>query len=387
MYFIIHDIIKKIFLATIWQIGEKMSKQRVLIQDIAEALNLSRTTVSKALNGSGKVSEKNKEKILKKAAELNYKYFSLLPTVSAPTTSEEDSNTNNEGNIKGNIAFFFHKTPDKQHIAYSLLISFEQEIRAAGYTLSLYSITQEEIDKKVFPSTFLLQQTSAIMCMELFDRNYCKMLSHLNIPVLFIDSYYKAIEDHLSADILLMECRYSLEALMKKIIITHHVKSAGFVGTYSHCLSFYERWIGFSMTLQNCNIPLDLDMCIIAETDEMYWDKQWFPHKLKMMRFMPQLFVCANDSLAISLINQLKNINFRIPEDVMVIGFDNSPASQFTTPPLTTIDSNSSELGIAAAQQLLLRLQNPHTPYIRSFLQSKSIIRESAPLPNNSSSF
>ena len=364
-----------------------MSKQRVLIQDIAEALNLSRTTVSKALNGSGKVSEKNKEKIFKKAAELNYKYFSLLPTVSPKTMTEKEISENNTENIKGNIAFFFHKAPDKQHIAYSLLIPFEQEIRTAGYTLSLYSISQEDIDKKVFPSTFLLQQTSAIMCMELFDRNYCKMLSRLNIPVLFIDSYYKAIEDHLSADILLMECHYSLESLIKKIITAHHIKNIGFVGKYSHCLSFYERWIGFSMALQNCNIPLDLDFCIIAEDDNMYQDKQWFSRKIKLMKSMPQLFVCANDSLAILLIEQLKSINFRIPEDIMVIGFDNSPASQLTTPPLTTIDSNSSELGKAAAQQLLLRIQNPQLPYIRNFLQSKSIIRESAPLSNNSSPF
>ena len=53
-----------------------MAKQRVLIQDIADSLHLSRTTVSKVLNGSSNVSQKNKERVLEKAAELNYKQFS-----------------------------------------------------------------------------------------------------------------------------------------------------------------------------------------------------------------------------------------------------------------------------------------------------------------------
>ena len=47
-----------------------MAKQRVLIQDIADSLHLSRTTVSKVLNGSSNVSQKNKERVLEKAAEL-----------------------------------------------------------------------------------------------------------------------------------------------------------------------------------------------------------------------------------------------------------------------------------------------------------------------------
>ena len=68
--------------------GFIMGKQRVLIQDIADSLNLSRTTVSKVLNGNTSVSEANRKRVLQKAAELNYKQFSFLssPLEASPGT-------------------------------------------------------------------------------------------------------------------------------------------------------------------------------------------------------------------------------------------------------------------------------------------------------------
>ena len=82
-----------------------MAKQRVLIQDIADSLHLSRTTVSKVLNGSSNVSQKNKERVLEKAAELNYKQFSLL----SPPAEDPVISPSAPPSIHGNIAFLFHK--------------------------------------------------------------------------------------------------------------------------------------------------------------------------------------------------------------------------------------------------------------------------------------
>ena len=87
-----------------------MAKQKILVQDIADSLHLSRTTVSKVLNGSTNVSEKNKERVLKKAAELNYKQFALISPVNE-ASSEESAFLKNE-RIPGNIAFLFHKLPE-----------------------------------------------------------------------------------------------------------------------------------------------------------------------------------------------------------------------------------------------------------------------------------
>lgn len=350
-----------------------MAKQRVLIQDIADSLHLSRTTVSKVLNGSSNVSQKNKERVLEKAAELNYKQFSLL----SPPAEDPVISPSAPPSIHGNIAFLFHKFPDKQHIGSSLLASFEQEISKEGYTLSLFTIQDEDIRNLKLPNTFISDNIDALFCVELFDRDYCRMLCTLNKPLLFVDSYYKVCEDNLNADLILMDSRYSSASMIRHLITANNLTRAGFIGAFTHCLSFYERWTGFCMALQDCGVPLNKSSCIISQDDSKYWDRLWLITQLKLMDPFPELFVCANDSLAIQLISCLKELNISIPSDVLVTGFDNTPASMVVEPSLTTINSHSTNMGIAAAKQLLNRIASPALPFARLYLQTEILYRDS----------
>lgn len=353
-----------------------MAKQKILIQDIADSLHLSRTTVSKVLNGSTNVSEKNKERVLKKAAELNYKQFALISPINE-VCSDESASLKNE-RLPGNIAFLFHKLPDKQHIASSLLATLEQEVSKEGYTLSLYTVHDDDLKNLKLPGTFILENIDAILCAELFDKEYCKMLCSLNKPLLFVDSYYTFAEDNLNADILLMESRYSSSNMVNRLITANGLKHIGFVGAYNHCLSFYERWTGFCMALQDCGLTLNKSSCIISQDDSIYWDRLWLINQIKLLDPFPELLVCANDPLAIQLMSCLKELNISVPDKIMVTGFDNSPASTIVTPPLTTINSHSSNMGVSAAKQLLNRIAAPNLPYIRIYLQTEILFRESA---------
>ena len=64
--------------------------------------------------------------------------------------------------------------------------------------------------------------------------------------------------------------------------------------------------------------------------------------------------------------------------DVMVTGFDNSPVSPLITPPLTTVDINTTDMGKMAARQIISRIANPALPYSRLYLQTQVLFRESA---------
>ena len=333
-----------------------MGKQRVLIQDIADSLNLSRTTVSKVLNGNTSVSEANRKRVLQKAAELNYKQFSFLssPLEASPQVPAHPKNNS----ISGNIAFFFHKAPDRYHVVSPLLITFEQEIRKEGYTLSIYTVGNEEIASMKLPSTFDEGSIDAILCAELFDESYVRLLCDLGKPILFVDSYHTIVKDNLKADILLMENKDSLSEMVKSIIMANGFSYVGFVGAFNHCLSFYERWLGF------CSALLDCDILLI--------------NRLKTIDPFPELFVCANDALAMQLILCLKELNISVPSDVMVTGFDNSPVSPLITPPLTTVDINTTDMGKMAARQIISRIANPALPYSRLYLQTQVLFRESA---------
>lgn len=353
-----------------------MGKQRVLIRDIADSLNLSRTTVSKVLNGNTSVSEANRKRVLQKAAELNYKQFSFLssPLEASPQVPAHPKNNS----ISGNIAFFFHKAPDRYHVASPLLVTFEQESRKEGYTLSIYTVGNEEIASMKLPSTFDEGSIDAILCVELFDESYVRLLCDLGKPILFVDSYHTIVKDNLKADILLMENKDSLSEMVKSIIMANGFSYVGFVGAFNHCLSFYERWLGFCSALLDCDILLNKSSCIISEDDPKYFDKQWLINRLKTIDPFPELFVCANDALAMQLILCLKELNISVPSDVMVTGFDNSPVSPLITPPLTTVDINTTDMGKMAARQIISRIANPALPYSRLYLQTQVLFRESA---------
>ena len=150
-----------------------MAKTKILIQDIADALNLSRTTVSKVLNNSGSVSPQTRERVLHKAAELNYKCYSLIQPVltenldlkeaftAQSTDAPEEESAPSQ---KSQIAVFFSKGIDKQHIGFNLLSVLGQELSRKNYSISMYFIQEAEFQSLLLPPTFHLEQTASIFC-------------------------------------------------------------------------------------------------------------------------------------------------------------------------------------------------------------------------------
>ena len=84
---------------------------------------------------------------------------------------------------------------------------------------------------------------------------------------------------------------------------------------------------------------------------------------LKRTLKLPEVFICANDFIAIDLICALRRQGVRVPEDIFITGFDNSAESRIIEPHLTTIDIPSSKMGYIAADLLLSRIREPETPY------------------------
>ena len=187
-----------------------MAKTKILVQDIADALNLSRTTVSKVLNNSGSVSPQTRERVLHKAAELNYKCYSLIQPVLTENLDLEEAFTAQSTDApeeesapsqQSQIAVFFSKGIDKQHIGFNLLSVLGQELSRKNYSISMYFIQEADFQSLLLPPTFHLEQTASIFCIELLDKSYSRMLCSLGKPILFFDAYAGILEDNLPADV------------------------------------------------------------------------------------------------------------------------------------------------------------------------------------------
>ena len=113
----------------------------------------------------------------------------------------------------------------------------------------------------------------------------------------------------------------------------------------------------------------------MAPNSAPYGETAWLVDQLQAMPRLPDAFVCANDYLAIHLMRALKHQHLRIPEDIMVVGFDDSPEATVTEPPLSTVRIASGEMGFMAAGILLDRIQRPSLPYRCCYVQTTPVWR------------
>ena len=124
-------------------------------------------------------------------------------------------------------------------------------------------------------------------------------------------------------------------------------------------------------------LQYDKRFCICEPDSSPYDDSAWLLSRINQMPSLPDAFVCANDYLAISLIQALKKKDLSIPEDIMITGFDGTMQSAFTDPPLTTVKICGTEIGRLAAELLLNRIRIPSFPYSWTHVKSTPIWRES----------
>jgi LacI family transcriptional regulator len=92
---------------------------------------------------------------------------------------------------------------------------------------------------------------------------------------------------------------------------------------------------------------------------------------------LPQVFFCANDFLAIPALKALRKLNYSVPGDILLCGFDNSIESQIIEPALSTINIPSHSMGYIAADLILSRIEFPDMPYRTTYIKTNVLFRES----------
>lgn len=97
--------------------------------------------------------------------------------------------------------------------------------------------------------------------------------------------------------------------------------------------------------------------------------------KLLRSRWRPDAIVCGNDEIAVKLVEALRELGVRIPQDVAVVGFDDVACARQCVPPLTTVRQPSRQIAQALLKTLLFRVRSPDAPPQEIFLESPLIYR------------
>ena len=91
----------------------------------------------------------------------------------------------------------------------------------------------------------------------------------------------------------------------------------------------------------------------------------------------PMAIFACNDLMALGVLNACKIMNFNVPKDVSIIGFDNICISSMAEPKITTVDQNMYLLGESASKMLLDLIENKNQTVSRNKLKTQLIIRNS----------
>ena len=342
--------------------------KKVTIQDIADALGISRNTVSKAINNSDGLADATREKILQKAVEMGYKQFSYFSAYSEFTGMAESRTV---PGFQGEIALLTAAFLTQSHFASTMLDKFQREMSQLGYTMNTHRVTERNLREKSLPLTFQRDRVKAILCIEMFDYDYDEMVCELGIPTLFVDGPARLLGRSLPADQLYMDNSTEIFRFVNDMLAQGKTR-IGFIGDYTHCQSFYERYAAFRFAMLMAGVPVDERFCFCCNRIEGPTVEA-----LANLEQLPDVFLCANDFIAGDVIRALYSIGKNVPEDVRILGFDDAPESRISRPALSTVHIHTQVMAFSAVQLLISRMKEPSLDYRTVHTQTDLILRES----------
>lgn len=130
-----------------------------------------------------------------------------------------------------------------------------------------------------------------------------------------------------------------------------------YIGTESRKVFSSDRKAGYLLALSEHDIPYQENYCL--EFDKLPNDEEPNIQDLLKQSDHPTAFIVCDDMIAMALLRNIRHANLSVPQDISVIGFNNSIISRLTSPTLTSIDINSHQLGIEAASQIINHIERP----------------------------
>ena len=216
-----------------------------------------------------------------------------------------------------------------------------------SYFLTLYVVTKKEEQNPVLPPLLKADKVDGIILLGQLALNYVKMLKASALPVVLLDFNYTGLG-------LNCICTDNIEGMYKatKCLIQKGHTKIGFVGNIHLTNSIRDRYLGYYRALIEGGIPINSQFIVQERDDANNYIPIVLPEK------MPTAFVCNSDQAAFRLMETLERANFRIPEDVSVIGFDDTLYSITSHPKLTTVSVNRKSMAENAVTMFLDLLEN-----------------------------
>ncbi len=325
-------------------------KKNITIKELSKILEVSISTVSKALNDSYEISDSTKERIKAAAKTYNYKPNKLAVNL-------KSGKTNTIGVVLPSIKNFFMSR---------VLRGIDSVIAKSNYNI-IISITNESFDKEVQSvQTLSNGLVDAIIIAVSEETQIKKDFSHLSnlvgdIPLLMVDRIVNSI----NCDKVLVDDYNAIFNAVNELIFEGK-KSIALVSSINNLNVGKLRTKGYLAAIQNKQEPM------VIEGQEGYIESE-LSKLIESNKIDAIMALDQESSLAAFRIGKVKKVLNN--KEVSIIGYASRVISEHLTPKLTTIDQHGKKVGITSARLLLKRLDSsdsePESIIVNSTVQKR----------------
>ena len=337
-----------------------MTQKAITIKDLAEKLNISVSTVSRALKDNPEISQQTRKTVQALAKDLGYK-----PNPIAVALKTHKSNT--IGVIVPQIVSAFFSTVVKK---------IEEIADNYGYHVLVSSSNESFEKEKKNIDIFLANRADGIilsLSRATTSYEHIKHIQDMGVPLVLFDRTTKELEVSRvvadDADAAYRIVQHLIQGGAKKIALI----------TGPEQLSIGKnRMKGYLKAMTQNKLEINTEYIVRCDDFSVKAAKE-ATNRLLNLKSIPDAIFGINDDMAIGAIEAIKEKGLRIPEDIAVFGFSNSKRSRYMNPSVSTINQFPEKIGETAAELLFEQILNSKHAQVREeVVNCELIIRESS---------
>jgi DNA-binding LacI/PurR family transcriptional regulator len=332
---------------------------RVTGKDIAQKLDISEMTVSRALNNRGYVDKVTKKKVLAMAKELGYSPNHIAKSLVL-------KRTHTIGVVVPEITHSFFP---------EAIRGIEEVAFMARYQLILTHSAEDAKREHDAIQTLESKRVDGIListAQSVADYSFYRQLIKVNVPLVFFDRCVFNI----GANCVSIDDEESAKQITIHLI-NHGYKRIAHLSGPLHVSIGKERLSGFKKALKEHDLPLYKELMVESGFHEQGGYEAMkkilsLPKKLR-----PRAVVAVNDPAAFGAIKAINEHRLNVPNDIAIVGFSDDIRAALISPPLTTVHQPAYEVGKRAAQKLLEIIEGKSTSIDEIIVKTEQVIRTS----------
>ena len=308
------------------------------MKDIANVLNISIATVSRALREMPEIHEDTRRSVMRVAEELDYQPNQLAKNL-------VKSRTRTIGIIVPNLSYYFFS---------ALLNSIEEAAMQTGYSVLVCQSNESSLREKTHVQNLMRSQVEGFIISlprDTSNGEHVERLVRKNIPLVLVDRY----SDSLEASKVIVD-NYDAAYKATKHLIENGCRRIACLAGPPQLLISIQRIAGYRDALLAHGLPASDEYILHCD----YTQESTIIQTLALMNLAkpPDGLLTISDRIAYPAVYALKQKNIRIPHDLAIASFNNEPFSAWLSPTLTSVSQPIQQMGEEAVRLLLTQIES-----------------------------